>query len=79
MFEFKLNVSSQITSKAPRQRNFYKANYNKINNFLLTVNWSNIFYNPLNINETYSKFIAQIHNSIQKFVKNRESCLPSIK
>ena len=80
MIEFKLHQAVSKCKKTAQKRNFYRGNYDKINKFLLNVDWDQIFAHSSNIDEIYSLFISNIHASITQFVPlintNRKPYIP---
>ena len=82
MIEIKINTGN-FTNKTVKtvRRNFYKANYYKINSHLSSVNWEDILSTSHNcIDSMYSKFLEIVHKVIQQYVpmskKRQKLCLP---
>ena len=69
MINFTLNLTLSKTTKIYPKRNFYRANYDLINNYLSECSLDQIFTdNTADINAAYSQFINIIHNSIKLYV-----------
>lgn len=65
----KLSIRSTTSNKIPRQNNFnfYLADYNKINQYLSSINWEDIFSFSNNIEDMYNDFLEVIHMSIELY------------
>ena len=70
MIEMKLNIYCTKTNRHlnSHRPNFFKGDYDKINQFLKNQPWENILTKETNIDLIYSKFIDILQQSIQKFV-----------
>ena len=80
MIEFKLHQTFSLNVKTPTKRNFYRGNYDDINEFLSGVDWISIFNSTDDINTVYSRFTYIVEESIEKFVPfyriNKKPYLP---
>jgi len=65
--ESTFKFSSKNTQEFPTKA-FFKANYEQINNILLSIDWNTIFYGSTNINQLYNVFLSTIHQIIDEFV-----------
>ena len=69
MIEIKVNgnvKTDSINKKA--KRNFFAANFDKINQYLSSINWEVLFSYANDIDHLYSIFLEVIHLSINTFV-----------
>ena len=66
--ELKLNINTTTSSNRTPKHNFYKGNYNNINQYLSSINWENVLAPHSNINQMYTNFIQILHTTISLFV-----------
>ncbi|EYB81617.1 hypothetical protein Y032_0378g294 [Ancylostoma ceylanicum] len=64
---FNLNISRQQPILVAR-RNFKDADFDKINQYLLGVDWYGSFGSVLTVNDMYELFIAILHHVIDEFI-----------
>ena len=80
MIEVRIEMPTIKIPKPPTKRNFFRGNYEKINEFLSKSDWAVLLLGKDDINVAYSKFTEIIHNSIDKFVpifrSNKKISLP---
>ena len=67
-----LSLNTKIRKEEPRsrirKRNFYRADFSKINQFLSTVNWESLLTSSDSIENMYKSFLDIIHRSIDLYV-----------
>ena len=68
MVKVKLSLLTKRKKQPTRTRNFFKGNYDKINSYLVNIEWDQLFISNNEINQLYSSFIDHIHKSIQDFI-----------
>ena len=68
MIELKIHCNFKNKTNRTRKRNFYKANYTKINAELSLINWQTTLLPYTNIDAMYSKFLEIINEVIQRHV-----------
>ena len=71
MLKVKLSLPTTKRKNRPvKTRNFFKGNYDKINLYLNSVEWDQLFISDSNhdINQLYSSFTNYIHKSIHNFI-----------
>ena len=66
MIELKIHCNFKNKTNLTRKRNFYKANYSKINAELSLINWQTTLLPYTNIDAMYSKFLEIIDEVIQR-------------
>lgn len=65
--EFKIHQTLAKSPPVRFKRNFFKCNYDKVNEFLQKANWQLVFKSN-DINPLYTQFVSIIHQSVKKFV-----------
>ena len=68
MIKFSLNLGQIKTKKQHQKRNFYRGNYEKLNQFFSNYNWDSLFCGRNDVNEVYKKFISIVHKAIEMYV-----------
>ena len=68
MIEITLTSSRYKLNPKTRKRNFHRANFTEINNFLQSYQWKNFFKSTTDINQAYAELTKVIELSIHKFV-----------
>ena len=74
-FVIKSNIFIRDTakkSKFKRMKLFRKGDYDGFNNFLLNVDWQNLFLSMTSVNEYYELFVKIINDAIEIFVPSKK-------
>ena len=79
MIEFEMNLDFIKKVRIQPMRNFYRGDFDRINDYLAGVDWCSLFHNTDDINVAYSRFTTIIHKSIEKFVPlSKHNTKPSL-
>jgi hypothetical protein len=62
-----INLLTKPSFSAPRF-NFYKGNYDQINNILLHIDWLTFFAGTAEVDGCYNKFLSLLHELIQVYI-----------